>query len=115
MVDSHSPLPWRIGYSDGSGHPDEDHGPYSIQTMAGEYVVQSAEGERSWFGVLDPDDAKLIIEAVNSYHSLIAERDRYRKELEFIRDECNDAAPPNYSTLAMYAIRALSNDGGEDE
>lgn len=70
IMTTHSPLPWRIGYSDGSG-AEPNNGSYTIQTMDDEFVIDGYKGDRQDTGVLDLDDAELIVRAVNSHQSLV--------------------------------------------
>ena len=76
----HTPGPWRVGYSDGSGGIDDYNEYFVITSVANDEVVVSGgsgdtyEGPGWCYGIEDLDDARLIAAAPET----AAERDRLK-------------------------------------
>lgn len=68
---STTPLPWKIGFNDGSGAGEDDEG---IWIVGPGNAVVVCGGKDDWdmkTGVLTPDDARLIERAVNNHDRLL--------------------------------------------
>ena len=70
--DRTTPRPWVVGFEDGSGTPTDESGGWVVNGD-GDVIVRG--GNDGWgvpLGVEGPNDAALIVEAVNDYDRLRA-------------------------------------------
>lgn len=72
IVADHTPTPWKIGYSDGSGIGANDDDGFTITDASDHSVVMSGDSFGLVYGIKKRPDAALIVKAVNSHDTLVA-------------------------------------------
>lgn len=67
---STTPLPWKIGFKDGSGAGQYDEGIWIVGPVNA-VVVCGGQDQGVKVGIRNPDDARLIERAVNTHEELL--------------------------------------------